>query len=123
MNSDFTLYASKFVDDAEDYSPELKAKYCKWFEDMLMLKNPKFNKLTYDSPQEMYYKTGVIKSMGWMYTSLNPVRVFVCEYSRWNIRYVPTKELAEQYIRKYSGPGTIFWFFYDINMVNMIESE
>lgn len=120
--SDFTLYADKFTNGAADHTPEWTAECCKWFEDMLTLKNPKFSDLT-ATPQRDYYETGVIKSVGWQYIAKDPVRVFVCEDGDWRIRYVPTKELAVRYIREFGGPGPIMWFFYDISKVNMIEVD
>lgn len=122
MNTDFILHTEKFSSAAYDHTPEHIAECCKWFEDMLTLKNPNFKDLT-ATPQNDYYHTGVIKSVGWQYIALNPVRVFVCEDGDWRIRYVPTKELAEQYIKKFSGPKPIFWFFYDIDKVKMIEAD
>ena len=122
MKTDFTLIADKFTKDAAVQTPEHTAECCKWFEDVLMLKNPKFKDLT-ATVQSDFYATGVIKSAGWQYIAEDPVRVFVCSgCSDWRIRYVPTKKLAKQYIKAFSGPGPIFWFFYDISKVNMIEA-
>jgi hypothetical protein len=121
MKTEFTLIADKFTKDAADQTPEYTAKYCKWYEDMLTLNHPKFKDLT-ATTQRDFYKTGVVKSVGWQYIAEDPVRVFVCEDGDWRIRYVPTKKLAKQYIKKFSGPGPIFWFFYDIDKVNMIEA-
>lgn len=120
--SNFTLYADKFTKNAVDRTPEHTAECCKWFEDMLTLNHPKFKDLT-ATPQRDYYETGVVKSLGWQYIAKEPVRVFVCEDGDWRIRYVPTKELAERYIKEFGGPGPIMWFFYDISKVNMIEVD
>ena len=121
MDIEFNLIADKFVKEAADHTPAHTAECCKWFEDMLTLKNPEFKDLT-ATPQRDYYETGVIKSLGWQYIAEEPVRVFVCEDGDWRIRYVPTKKLAERYIKEFGGPGPIFWFFYDIDKVKMIEA-
>ena len=124
MNTDFTLHSEKFTNTASDRTPEHIAECCKWYEDMLTLNHPKFKDLT-ATPQRDYYETGVIKSMGWQFIALDPVRVFVNEDDQWVIRYVPTKELAERYIKEYSAtPGqATFWFFFDWTQVEMIEAE
>lgn len=123
MKTEFTLIADKFSPDAADFTPEKIAECCKWYEDMLTLKNPRFKDLTAYTQKDYYYR-GVIKVAGWQFIAENlVVRVFVCEGGNWRIRYVPTKELAERYIKAFSGPGRIFWFFYDINKVNMIKAE
>ena len=122
MNTDFVLIAEKFTPNAADHAPGQIDKCCKWFEDMLTLKNPDFKDLT-ATPQREFYQNGLVKSVGWMYTPEKPVRVFVNEDGDWRIRYVPTKKLAKRYIKEFGGSGPIFWFFYDINKVKMIEAE
>ena len=123
--TDFTLLSEKFTNSAPDRTPEHIAECCKWYEDMLTLNHPQFKELTFGGPQDDYYRCGVVKSMGWQFIAADPVRVFVNEGDSWVIRYVPTRELAERYIKKYSSiPGhPIFWFFYDIDSVNMIETD